>query len=214
MKTNPSRKQLIGTTSWLMPGTYYQNAKLVAQQVDFVELLVYTWDQQTCDLMNSEISKLGSLSEKHGLFYTVHLPTDSIQNVVCAYEYFERSSLQIINYVLHPLNGIERFLFQNGSRVSVENLREKIVYHQNMTFDIGHHLLGERFDCKYTKNVNELHLMGVHDQRDHLRIDKETMQQVLEIFREELRRIPLLCVEVFDIQDLFESLKVLKAFLG
>lgn len=207
------KKQLIGTTSWLVPGTYYENAKLVAQKVDFVELLVYTWDEQTYDLIDSEIDKLNWLTKHYGLLYTVHLPTDNTKNVFDAYEYFERSNLQIINYVLHPMTEIDKFLFLNGSKVSLENLKEKIIYHENMTFDIGHHLLGEKFDIRHIKNVKEIHLMGVNGQTDHLKIDECALHQVWNVFGNELKKVHLLCIEVFDIEGMFESLRILKNFL-
>ncbi|MFN3284230.1 MAG: cobamide remodeling phosphodiesterase CbiR [Pseudothermotoga sp.] len=211
--THLSKKQLIGTTSWLVPGTYYENAKLVSGKVDFVELLVYTWDEQTQELVNSEIDRLNSLTEHYGLFYTVHLPTDSIESVFEAHQYFEESKLKVLNYVVHPIPGVEKLLLFKGSEVSLENLKEKIVYHEKMAFDIGHHLLGEKFDSRYLKNVEEIHLMGVDGETDHLPIDENTLHRVRKIFGDQLKNVHLLCIEVFDFEDMNESLKVLKTFL-
>jgi len=36
----------LGTTSWLTGENFLDNARLVEGQVDFVELLVYTWDKE------------------------------------------------------------------------------------------------------------------------------------------------------------------------
>ncbi|GAB4317675.1 cobamide remodeling phosphodiesterase CbiR [Pseudothermotoga sp.] len=207
-------KKMIGTTSWLFPGTYYENARLVAQNVDFVELLVYTWDEETQNIIDVEIDKLNNLTEKYGLLYTVHLPTDNIENVFSAYRYFTISKLKIVNYVLHPLEGVETFLSLNGSNMSLENLKEKIIYHEKMTFDVGHHLLGKKFDTGFLKNVNEIHLMGVSQQKDHLRVNEETLIKISKIFGDSIEKIRLWCIEVFDINDMLESLSLVKSFLN
>lgn len=104
MNAGTKKKQLVGTTSWLVPGTYYENARLVAQSLNFVELLVYQWDRETKALFDSEKEKLISLHERYGLIYTVHLPTNDFEEVLKAYDYFERLSckLSVVNYILHP----------------------------------------------------------------------------------------------------------------
>ncbi len=213
MTKHLSKKQLVGTTSWLVPGTYYENAKLVAGKVDFVELLVYTWDEQTHDLVSTELDKLHHLTQEYGLLYTLHLPTDNIKNVSATYAYFKSSKLQILNYILHPMPGIEQFLSFNGAEISLENLKEEIFYHEHMVFDVGHHLLGKNFDKKYIKNVKEIHLMGVERGLDHLKIDEPTLHKVWEIFGDDLKRVQLLCIEVFDFRVMIESLEVLRDFL-
>lgn len=198
-------KQLIGTTSWLVPGTYYENARLVAQIVDFVELLVYTWDEKTIQLIHSEIDKLNSLTEKFDLFYTVHLPTDNAENAISAYDYFSKSKLKILNYVLHPMDGAQNLLYKHAKQISLENLKEKIEYHQNMTFDVGHHILGKKFPREFVKNVKEIHLMGVTENKDHLRLNERALNEVKNLFKEKIKKVPLLCFEVFDIKDMIDS---------
>uniref|UniRef100_A0A7C5U5Y5 Sugar phosphate isomerase/epimerase n=1 Tax=Fervidobacterium nodosum TaxID=2424 RepID=A0A7C5U5Y5_9BACT len=200
------KKQLIGTTSWLVPGTYYENARLVAQFVDFVELLVYTWDSDTKNLLESELPKLNHLTEVYGLKYTVHLPTDNFENVKKALDFLE-GKLEIINYVVHPYvsNEFEEFL-RTFEKVSVENLKERVYYSDRMVIDIGHHLTGEKVELNKVKKITEIHLMGVKDGKDHLSIDEKTLSTLHDILGDELFDIELLCFEIFSMKDFIESL--------
>lgn len=210
---NSTKRPLIGTTSWLIPGTYYENARIVSEIVDFVELLVFTWDEETRNLLNSEVKKLSSLTEKHGLLYTVHLPTDNIENVKEAYSFLSKSGLKIINYVLHPISGIDRLLSIHGKEISLENLRDMIVLHENLTLDIGHHLLGEKLPRRYIKKVKEVHLMGVSEKEDHLKLNEETLQELKRIFDGNIKEIPMICLEIFNLNDMLESLALLRRHL-
>lgn len=200
------KSQLIGTTSWLVPGTYYENARLVAQFVDFVELLVYTWDNDTRSLLESELRKLNHLTEMYGLKYTVHLPTDNFENVKKALDFLE-GKLEIINYVVHPYNSneFEEFL-RTFEKVSVENLKERVYYSDRMVFDTGHHLTGEKVELNKVKKINEIHLMGVKDDKDHLNVNEDTLNTLHGIFADELFNVELLCFEVFSMKDFIESL--------
>lgn len=210
---NTNKKPLIGTTSWLIPGTYYENACIVSEIVDFVELLVFTWDEETKKLLSSEVKKLSSLTERHGLLYTVHLPTDNIENVKEAYSFLSKSGLKIINYVLHPITGIDILLSKHGSDISLENLKERVVFHENLTLDIGHHLLGEKLPRKYIKKVKEVHLMGVSEREDHLKLNEEALHELNKIFNGNIREIPMICLEIFNLNDMLESIALLKRHL-
>ena len=63
----------LGTTSWLTGGDFLADARLVAGRVDFVELLVYTWDREMQARVAASLDALAALD----LEYTLHLPTDS-----------------------------------------------------------------------------------------------------------------------------------------
>lgn len=207
MNRNVSREanQFVGTTSWLVPGTYYENARLVAQLVDFVELLVYRWDEPTQELLSAEIERLRSLSHRYGLRYTVHLPTDSFDEVLEVVEFFD-SKLGVLNYVIHPYDD-ERFakFVKAHKNIAVENLAEKFYVHDQTVFDVGHHLTGMRVDGKFLENVVELHLMGVRDGEDHLELDETTLERVWEVLGEKVFEIPLVCFEIFDLEQLINS---------
>ncbi len=209
-----AERQLIGTTSWLVPGTYYENARLVAQLVDFVELLVYTWDSDTFDLFEREIGKLRTLSENYGLKYSIHLPTDNLKNVGNVLNYFD-GKLPVVNYVLHPYDGEEFYDLLNGDfggRISVENLKEKVVNFERTVFDIGHHLLGVKVDDDFLSNVVELHVMGIENGKDHRKLNLETLEEMYSILGDRMYEIEYVCFEIFDLNDLIDSLKLWKAF--
>lgn len=209
VSTNVDKLQLIGTTSWLIPATYYENAKLVAGYVNFVELLVYKWDVSTKEIFDDEISKLAELTYKHNLYYTIHLPVDSFEEVENAYNYFNSVPLNIINYVLHPLED-ERFksFVESKPNVAVENLSEKVYEHTKNVFDVGHFLLGRPVSSLFIQNAIEIHLMGVDNGKDHLPLNENTLDTIYNIIGNRLFEIPLICFEVFDIDSLVESIKL------
>ncbi len=207
-------KQLIGTTSWLVPGTYYENARLVAQFVDFVELLVYTWDLDTFNLFEKEIGKLRSLSENYGLRYSIHLPTDNLKNVKSVLSYFD-GKLPVINYVLHPYDEKEFYDLLNGyfgERVSVENVKERFVNFKKTVFDIGHYLLGVGVDDVFLSNIVELHVMGVESGKDHIKLNMGTLEKMYSILGNRMYKIKYVCFEIFDLTDLIESIKLWEVF--
>ncbi|ONN27152.1 xylose isomerase [Thermosipho affectus] len=194
----------LGTTSWLFPGTYLENVKVIADKVDFVEFLVFSWDTNTKNIFLNEIEDLKEIAEEFNLEYNVHLPTDCIFNVEKAFCFFENSRLEISNYIVHPLDGIEVFL-KKSEKILVENLKEDIFLHDRTVFDIGHHLLGTKVTENFLKNSIEYHVMGVSNGKDHLKLDKDT----LEVVKKKLKYSPNLeyvCFEVFDLRDFLHSL--------
>ncbi len=202
-------KQIIGSTSWVIPGTYYENAKLISKHVDFVELLVYTWDEETKKLFEEEIRGLEEL-QKEGFLYTVHLPTDNEDNVLNALEYFEKSDLNILNYVLHPLDNLDEKVLKN-KKVSLENLKEKVVFHNRLTFDIGHHLLGQKVP-RDLKNFVEVHIMGIDLEKgkDHLPLNKDTCEIIFNELWFDISKVPLVCFEIFSLEELLISIEMFR----
>lgn len=204
----PPGRQLIGTTSWLVPGTYYENARLVSQLVDFVELLIYRWDGPTHKLLLEEVDKLRRLTERHGLLYTVHLPTERLDEVVAALEFFD-SELHVIGYVVHPIDEPDfEKLVLGHERVAVENLMDTFRVHRRTVFDVGHHLNGVKVNGDFLENTVELHLMGVEGGLDHRELNLETLERVWETLGTRLLEVPLICFEVFDLAQLIRSMVV------
>lgn len=192
---------LIGSTSWVVPGTYADNARVLEGLVDLVELLVFTWDNTTKALLDSERDDLLRLS----LQYSVHLPTDTIENCVQAVDYFEDRCFPVLNYVLHPLDGWQEYPW--NERVAVENLIDRLDAYHRMVFDIGHHLLGKPFPEQLERNIVEIHAMGVVDRVDHSPLDESTFDLLAPHLRAD---IPVV-FEVFDLEGLKRSLDVWKA---
>ncbi|ABR30717.1 xylose isomerase [Thermosipho melanesiensis] len=196
----------LGSTSWLIPGTYLENVEIVADKVDFVELLVFTWDRETERILKYEEKGLLELSKKYGLEYNVHLPTDCVFNVESAFEFFECSNLNISNYILHPIDGIDVFM-DKSEKILIENLKEDILIHKKTVFDIGHHLLGMNVTNDFLRNAKEYHVMGVVDGIDHKRLDKNTLGVIKRMMKYS-KDLEYICFEVFDLEDFLHSLKL------
>ncbi len=188
---------MIGSTSWVVPGTYYENAVILQKYVDFIELLVFTWDEETKRLFDSELKHLKKLDTR----YSVHLPTDTVENAEKVIEYFASSDFKVLNYVLHPLHGWQKLKKIPG--VSVENLIGTLEYSEKMTFDIGHHILGKKFDPAYKTNIVEYHLMGVENSTDHIPLNDFAINTLKDFY------LPgrLCCFEVFELEGLLSSLR-------
>jgi hypothetical protein len=192
----------IGSTSWMEPGTYYHNARLLAGQVDFVELLVYTWDEETKTLLKREIPLLKNLD----IAYTVHLPTDKLTYCKKAYSFLASSGLKILNFTLHPLPGWEDFIFGKKD-VSLENLEDSYPLYARMTLDIGHSILAG-LDLKYFSDVEikEIHISGVNGGKAHQEVTEKELTCLKDFRSDNL----LVNVEVFELKTLVNSLKRIK----
>ncbi|WP_448377228.1 cobamide remodeling phosphodiesterase CbiR [Fervidobacterium sp.] len=210
--------QMIGTTSWVIPGTYLENVEYITKnfsQIHFIELLIYTWDTETYNLLEKEKKYLQKLAETKQIRYTVHLPTDNFYNVIRAFEYLE-DALEIENYVVHPFfddfesEEMKKLLLHR--KISFENLKEKFVHYKRTVFDIGHHLLGKKVDDKFLESVVEIHLMGVEDEKDHQIVNLETLEEIYSLFSYKLFTTKYICFEVFSEEGLEESLNVWNEF--
>ncbi|AMW33783.2 hypothetical protein SAMN04488510_10495 [Fervidobacterium changbaicum] len=221
MHTN-LEKQLIGTTSWIIPGTYYENVEYITRNfrtIQFVELLVYTWDEDTFNLLEKEKDYLFEIARQTGIKYTAHLPTDSLSNVFEAFKYLE-NNFEIENYVVHPFEEFDTGDFEskelqlllNHPKISVENLKEHYFKHSRTVFDTGHCFLGIPVDQEFLNNVVEIHMMGVNGDKDHEVLDFATLEKVHELLSDTLFKTRYLCFEIFDAEKLEESLKIWNEF--
>ncbi|WP_028578794.1 hypothetical protein [Desulfogranum japonicum] len=190
----------IGTTSWLLGSDYLANAQLVAGKFDFMELLVYSWNEEIRGQFEDIIIDLWALD----LEYTVHLPMDTVDNALEAARFFNRSGFPLLNMVLHPLPGWQRHAWP--ALTSVENLVETVDIHERMTLDVSHAFLGKPFPDTHLPKVVELHLCGVDEGVDHLPLN----QRAVELASPHFHRDQLVCLEIFSPQDAFTALEILK----
>ena len=181
----------LGTTSWLTGENFLDNARLVEGQVDFVELLVYTWDPSMQAKVVSWLDGLAGLA----LEYTVHLPTDRVEHALAAAHFFAASGFPLLNMTLHPLPGWQRSAWPE--LVALENLTNRVEFHPRLTFDLIHSLLGIPLPDQYHPHIVELHLSGTDGRIDHLPLDSATLQAALPYLREEM----LVCFEIFSVDD-------------
>ncbi len=188
---------MIGCSSWLKPGTWLENARLAQGLVDYDELLVANWDREVCDTLEQELPGLLALD----LRYTVHLPLTNAAQAWQAFQFFEERHVPVLNYVLHPMTGWDSYQWNN--LVAIENLKDILVFHSRMVFDIGHHLLGRRVPDSWKLSVVEIHAMGVRDGRDHLPLDTATAELILPWITERT----FVTFEVFDLDGLKSSIE-------
>jgi hypothetical protein len=209
----------IGSASWIKRGTYLENSNFLNRRVDFVELLVYTWNSEIKELLSNELARLKKLS----LFYTVHLPLDTMANCREAYSFFKESRFPITSFNLHPLRGWEKFICDKPD-VILENLIDICIPFERMCLDFGHLKLSKKEDfllnSRDLKTIKEFHIHGVQGKKDHCLLNSSTLNYisalaerypaVLEALKHEKT---LMTFEIFDIKRLMISLNRLRLHL-
>ena len=178
----------LGTTSWLTGDNFLDNARLVEGQVDFVELLVYTWNPAMRRQVASWLDPLAALD----LEYTLHLPTDETAGALAAARFFMESGFPLLNMTLHPLPGWRELPWP--PLMAMENLIDRVEFHARFTFDLTHSLLGSPLPPAFLPHVVELHLSGTDGRLDHLPLDERTLSLAQPYLRDDL----LVCMEIFD----------------
>jgi hypothetical protein len=116
----------LGATSWQVPGTYLDNARLLAGHADFAELLVYTWNDELRQTLAREWTEMRGLLE-----VSVHLPADTMKHAAAALEFF--SGRGVLRYTAHPVGDVTalRDFLQSGvelvgQRLCLENLENDV----------------------------------------------------------------------------------------
>jgi len=207
----------IGSASWIKRGTYLDNSEALEKRVDFVELLIYTWDRDLEKILENELPRLRNLS----LFYTVHLPLDNMENCQKAYYFFKEKGFPVKSFTLHPLKGWERFIREKRD-VILENLIDVCVPFERMCLDIGHLTLSKKEDfllhSSDLKIIKEFHIHGVVRHKDHCVLNVPMMNYVAglkkryPVVESALARTgTLMNFEIFDLKKLLISLRRLKA---
>ncbi len=193
----------LGTTSWLTGENFLDNARLVAGRVDFVELLVYTWNQEMRTKVMSWLDGLAGLD----LEYTVHLPTDDAARAQAAAQFFIESGFPLLNMTLHPLPGWQQLDWPG--LMALENLTDRVEFHSRITFDLTHSLLGTPMPNDFYPHIVELHLSGTDGQADHMALDTDTLKQATTVLRDDM----LVCLEIFDLQEALQAADMLRSAL-
>jgi hypothetical protein len=191
----------LGTTSWLTGENFLDNARLVEGRVDFVELLVYTWDRAMRGKVESWLDGLATLD----LEYTVHLPTDEATGALAAAQFFMESGFPLLNMTLHPLRGWREMEWPE--LVAMENLIDRIEFHPRFTFDLTHSLLGTPLPGHFHPHIVELHLSGTDGQTDHLPLDEATLCRAIPYLNENR----LVCCEIFDLEEALRAVDRVRA---
>lgn len=191
----------LGTTSWLTGENFLDNARLVAGRVDFVELLIYTWDPEMRAKVRSWLDGLAGLD----LEYTVHLPTDDAQGALEAARFMVESGFPLLNMTLHPLPGWRQLTWP--ALVALENLIDRAEFHPRITYDLTHSLLGLALPDHFHPHIVELHLSGTDGRLDHLPLDAVTLHRAIPLLTDEM----LVCFEIFDLDEALDAVDRLRA---
>lgn len=203
----------LGATSWQVPGTYLDNARLLAGHAAFSELLVYTWSEELRSTLEQEWEAMSSLLE-----LSVHLPADNLEHAAAALRFF--SGREVLRYTMHPVRDVaalRRFLVSGvdlvGDRLCLENLENDVFdvvmpsvadIPFSVTLDYGHLLFigaapGPFLDM-YADRIREVHFHGYNGVDCHVAPDEATMVQFQGIAQKWFLNQPAMpvCVETFD----------------
>lgn len=204
---------ILGATSWQVPGTYLDNARLLAEHVAFSELLVYTWNDELQSMLEREWDDMDGL-----LRLSVHLPADSLEHAAEALQFFSRRN--VLRYTIHPVMDVlalRNFLSSGvelvGERLCLENL-ENDVFETVMprvedipfsiTMDYGHllftHTPADRFVDTWGARVQEIHFHGYDGTNCHVEPDEGTLFDFGKLMDSQFggrANVPV-CVETFD----------------
>ncbi|MHB8070686.1 MAG: cobamide remodeling phosphodiesterase CbiR [Candidatus Cryosericum sp.] len=204
---------ILGATSWQVPGTYLDNARLLAEHATFSELLVYTWNEEMQSTLERDWDDMSGL-----LRLSVHLPADSLEHAAEALRFF--SGRNVLRYTIHPVMDVlalRNFLSSGvdlvGERLCLENL-ENDVFETVMprvedipfsiTMDFGHllftHASADRFVDAWGARVQEIHFHGYDGTNCHVEPDEGTLSNFGRLMDSQFgdRADVPVCVETFD----------------
>jgi len=214
---------IVGMTSWQKPGTYLENVEILHDFADFVELLVYTWDKTTKNTLEKEIDKIQKKTK-----FSVHLPTDTLENCKKAIEYF--SNKNPYRLTIHPFGDkkefrkvIEKGIDLVGEKLCLENLENNdfFDYHNfvedlevSITMDYGHLLIikknPQEFYEKYADQIKEIHYHGVISEKGHVFPEEKQIEDFKNFYNKNFEKDIPVCIELFELDDtkkVFEKLK-------
>lgn len=181
--------------SYVIPGTYAENLRFLADkpEVEGVELLFYLWDDEVEDLLDRELAEIRSFAGRFR--FTAHLP-DRIRPE--HRRILDRIGDLALSFVVHPpvdldgLSGfadlITRWRRGFGDRFFLENIRTEsferaleVLPDIPLCLDAGHLLAEGEAPAdrigrlrQTGRRIEELHLHGVEDGRDHRPFGPET----------------------------------------
>ena len=73
--SEPVRRLLFGTTSYVLPADLLPNVRLLAPLVDDIELILFEGEESNLP-RRGDVAEMGNLAARLGCGFTVHLPLD------------------------------------------------------------------------------------------------------------------------------------------
>jgi sugar phosphate isomerase/epimerase len=220
---------MLGATSWQVPGSYLDNARLLAGHAAFSELLVYTWNDEMQAAMEQQWDEMNGL-----LRLSVHLPADTLEHADQALRFFSQHN--VLRYTVHPVADVpalRSFLRSAvelvGERLCLENLENDVFdtvmpYVKDIPFsitmDYGHLLFTHAspgvFADAWEPRVREIHFHGYDGTNCHVAPDERTVSSFVGFVDGrfgERSDVPI-CVETFDWDTTLSVLETLTSHSG
>ena len=209
---------LIGATSWQICGSYLKNIEDMGENIQFCELLVYTWNKNTEKILSKEIDEI-----QKRIKMSVHLPTDKLDHVKSAYAFFKE--YDFINMTLHPFTNFKQFSDfyfsisekESGKKISIENPENDIFFEfcdylkdetSNIliTMDYGHLILDNRsihdFYKRFSEQISEIHFHGANGKKSHCYPKEKTIENFKQFMKEKKIAADFpVCIELFNLAD-------------
>ena len=220
---------MLGATSWQVPGSYLDNARLLAGHATFSELLVYTWNDEMQTAMEQQWDEMNGL-----LGLSVHLPADTLEHADQALRFFSTRCVQ--RYTVHPVADVpalrsflESAVELVGERLCLENLEndvfDTVMPHVedipfSVTMDYGHllftHASAGAFADAWGSRVREIHFHGYDGTNCHVAPDNTTVSSFVRFVGRQFGErsdVPV-CVETFDWSTTLSVLETLASCSG
>jgi hypothetical protein len=233
----------VSVPSWVIPGTYAENLKFIAEQPEIggVELLFFMYDAEINEQFRAELEEIKSFSGR--FVFTAHLPDALIKSHE---ELVETLSPLVRHFIVHPgkaetveaqaalINtwarkygaaGAPRFLAENTNPGLLENLLPLLNDRVGLCMDTGHLLIEGRSPAEYFSqrrgSIAEIHLHGLDREKaavDGRLPDHRPVKEDAPWFRELFPMIAhfdgILNLEVFSWEEAAQSIAAVKRMGG
>ncbi|GHV77668.1 hypothetical protein AGMMS49942_24890 [Spirochaetia bacterium] len=168
--------------SWVIPGTYLENLRFLADKPDVqgVELLFFIYNGEIRDQLDAEWDGIGQFADR--FVFTAHLPDPLLPEHE---ELVHRLNPLVRNFIVHPgppenapalgtlvnswakkcPGSSRRFLVENTNPGRLEALLPHLAGDVGLCMDTGHLLLDGKspadFFAKHRERIGEIHLHGL-----------------------------------------------------
>jgi hypothetical protein len=225
-------KALVGVPSWVIPGTYGENLRFLADktQINFVELLFFIYTPEVKSEFTRELGLI--VDYKKRFLYTAHLPDPVLPEHE---ELIRILDPHVEHFIVHGGDkhapdggasvleafkakfGADRFVLENTTTERFTPVMENMSATTKICMDTGHLVLEGKSPAEYflrfRDRLSEIHLHGVDREAakadgllpDHrgLRGDEDWFRELLPLLRD---FSGLINAEVFDWKEVQKTL--------
>lgn len=223
------KKLKIATTSFIIPSDRINNIKFINKYIDNIELLYFEGKKFNDLPTPREIN----FFKNTNLSYTVHLPInihyyDKIEKYIALFHNLDNISSfimhsqynkKIVKYIIDLQNKYKKDILIENTIFNLTQVKNFIRNEINICFDIGHILPYYNnysiinFLNIYKKHIKYLHVYGSLDGKKHQSLKYLDNHLLALLIKFAIHNNITFCIEVFNINDLIESINILKCFL-